>query len=560
MMSISNNLVIGVDYGTDSARAILMDAETGEELALSVKEYPRWKKGMYCDPVNYQFRHHPLDYVEVLEYIINEVVSTVPVAKERVKALAIDVTCSTPVVVDKEGTPLALREDFLDDPNGMFILWKDHTGIKDCEHINEFSKKWHTDYTRYSGGGGNYSAEHFWAKALHIFRKDPKIKEIGHSFVDACDWLSNLIIGLKKPEDLKRNLCTAGFKVLWNKEWGGYPPNEFFKELDPVLDGIVDTFSKKVYTCVETIGNLSEEWANRLGLTTAVKVAAGNIDAHAGGIGAGVKNKAIVQIIGTSTCDIIVGPKSENNPLIPGISGQADDSIIPGMVGYEAGQSVYGDYYAWFKRVLMWPLREIFAKIEYIDKETKDKVIQEVYDKMIPELARQAKLIPAKDSHIIATDWINGRRTPNVDYELKGTITGLALSSSTPLLYKSIVEATAYGSRAIVEQFINNGIEIEEIIAVGGISQKSPYVMQILSDVLGKPIKVIATREACALGVAMCAAVTAGIYSKLEHAQEKMGMGISTIYYPNEQNHQHYNVEYEKYKRLEKVKELTGKP
>lgn len=556
-MELSDNLVIGIDYGSDSARAMLMDAETGNELALSVKEYPRWKQGLYCDAVNYQFRQHPLDYIEVLEFIVNDVINKVPGSKNKVKALSIDVTCSTPIVVDKEGTPLALRNDFSENPNGMFILWKDHTGIKDCDDINEFSKKWHIDYTRYAGGGGNYSAEHFWAKCLHVFRTDAQVKEVGHSFVDACDWLSNVVVGINKPEELKRNICTAGFKVLWNKEWGGYPPNEFFKSLDPALDGIIDTFSKDVYTCVETIGTLTEEWAERLGLTTHVKVTAGNIDAHAGGIGAGVKNKAIVQIIGTSTCDIIVGPKKSDNQLIPGISGQADDSVIPGMVGYEAGQSVYGDYYAWFKKVLMWPLREIFAKTESIDEATKQKVIQEVYDKMIPELARQAKAIPAKDSHIIATDWINGRRTPDVDYTLKGTITGITLSSSAPLLYKSIVEATAYGSRAIVEQFITNGIEIEEIIAVGGISQKSPYVMQVLSDVLGMPIKVIATREACALGVAMCAAVAAGIYNRLEDAQEKMGMGISTIYYPDEENHKHYNNEYKKYRQLEKVKELT---
>lgn len=556
-MSISNHLVIGVDYGSDSARAILIDAESGKELALSVKEYTRWKKGMYCDPVNYQFRQHPLDYIESLEFIINDVINKVPGSRDRVKALAIDVTCSTPIVVDKGGTPLSLRPDFSENPNGMFILWKDHTGIEECDHINEFSQKWHTDYTKYAGGGGNYSAEHFWAKALHVFKTDPDVRKVGHSFVDACDWLSNVIVGINKPEELKRNICTAGFKVLWNKEWGGYPPNEYFKALDPVLDGLVNTFSKEVYTCVEPIGHLTEEWANRLGLTTNVIVAAGNIDAHAGGIGAGVKNKAIVQIIGTSTCDIIVGPKSNGDRLIPGISGQADDSIIPGMIGYEAGQSVYGDYYAWFKKVLMWPLREIFAKTSLVDEETKQKVIDEVYAEMIPTLAEQAKLIPTKDSHIIATDWINGRRTPNVDYTQKGTITGLALSSSTPLIYKAIVEATAYGSRAIVEQFINNGIEIEEIIAVGGISQKSPYVMQVLSDVLGMPIKVIATREACALGVAMCASVAAGIYPKLEIAQEKMGMGISIVYTPNPDNHAHYNNEYKKYKKLDSVKELT---
>lgn len=550
---MSNNLVIGIDYGSDSARALLVDAKTGKELALSVKEYPRWKQGMYCDPINYQFRHHPLDYVEVLEYIVNDVISKVPGSKDNVKALAIDVTCSTPVVVDKAGTPLALLSDFAENPNAMFILWKDHTGIKDCDDINAFSQKWSTDYTKYAGGGGNYSAEHFWAKALHVFRTDEKVRKAGHSFVEACDWLTAMLVGNTKPETLKRNICTAGFKVFWNKEWGGYPPNDFFKALDPVLDGLVDTFSKEVYTCDKSAGTLSSEWAERLGLNTNTIVAIGNVDAHAGGIGAGVRNKAIVQIIGTSTCDIIVGPKS-NTKLIPGISGQADDSVIPGMIGYEAGQAAYGDLYAWFKKVLMWPMDNIFMKSELADEETKKKLRDEVYAEMIPNLARQAKVVPAKDSHIIATDWINGRRTPDVDYDLKGTITGLTLSSTAPLVYKSLVEATAFGSRAIVEQFINNGIEIEEIIAVGGISQKSPYVMQVLSDVLGMPINVIETREACALGVAMCAAVAAGIHENIQDAQDAMCLKVSTVYKPSEENHKHYNIEYKKYRELEQIK------
>jgi L-ribulokinase len=553
---MNDKLVIGIDYGSDSARAVLVDPQSGKELALAVKEYPRWKQGMYCDPVHFQFRHHPLDYVEALEYIVNDVINQVPGSKDKVKALAIDVTCSTPIAVDKEGTPLALLNQFESNPNAMFILWKDHTGVEDCKHINEFSKNWTTDYTKYAGGGGNYSAEHFWTKVLHILRVDKDVRQATHSFVEACDWLPAMLTGKTKPEELKRNICTAGFKVFWNKEWGGYPPNSFFKALDPVLDGIVDTFSKDVYTCDKPIGTLDCEWAKRLGLNEDTIVAVGNVDAHAGAIGAGVKNKSIVQIIGTSTCNILVGPK-ENNELIPGISGQADDSVIPGMIGYEAGQAAYGDLYAWFKKLLMWPLNNILANTTLVDEETKAKLISEVYADMIPTLARQAKIVPAKDSYIIATDWINGRRTPNVDYELKGTITGLTLSSTAPLVYKSLVEATAYGARAIIDQFLNNGIEIEEIIGVGGITQKSPYVMQVLSDVLGKPIKVIETREACALGVAMCAAVAAGIHPNIETAQEAMCMKVSKYYQPDPSNHEHYDLEYKKYQKLEKIKSIT---
>ncbi|MDR0430405.1 MAG: ribulokinase [Tannerellaceae bacterium] len=552
---MNKNYVIGVDYGSDSARALLVDADTGKELALGVMEYPRWKQNMYCDPVHFQFRHHPLDYIEALECIIKDVLKQVPGAKDKVRALAIDVTCSTPVAVDKDGIPLSLHREFADNPNAMFILWKDHTGVEDCNHINEFSGKWEIDYTKYAGGGGNYSAEHFWTKALHILRVDEKVRQATHSFVEACDWLPAMLAGNTKPEELKRNICTAGFKVFWNKEWGGYPPNEFFTALDPVLDGIVDTFNKEVYTCDKPIGTLNREWATRLGLNEDTIVTVGNVDAHAGGIGAGVKNKAIVQIIGTSTCNIIVGPK-ENTHLIPGISGQADDSVIPGMIGYEAGQAAYGDLYAWYKRVLMWPSNNILAKSTKIDEQIKKELIDEIYAEMIPNLARQAKVIPAEDSYIIATDWINGRRTPDVDYDLKCTIAGLTLSSTAPLIYKALVESTAFGARAIIEQFINNGIEIEEIIGVGGITQKSPYVMQVLSDVLGKPIKVIETREACALGVAICASVAAGIYPSIEEAQNVICMKVTKCYVPNESNHQYYNRQYKKYQELEKVKQL----
>ncbi|WP_221411124.1 ribulokinase [Apibacter sp. B2912] len=553
-MQLSNNLVIGLDYGTDSGRAILMDAETGKELALSIKEYPRWKKGLYCNPVKTQFRQHPLDYLEVLEYIVKDVLYKVPGAAARVKAISTDMTGSTPVAVNKEGTPLSLLPEFAENPDAMFILWKDHTGQKDNEYLNDFAKKWHIDYTK-SAGCGDYSTEHFWTKALHIF-KIPEIRQAAYSFVESSDWLPALLCGLTKPEEIKRGMGIAGSRVMWNKEWGGYPPNEFFKSLDPSLDGLVDTFNKEAYTCDQVAGTITKEWANKLGLPEHVLIAVGNLDCHAGAVGAGVKDKAMVEIVGTSTCAITVGPKSLGNKLVPGIPQQADDIILPGMVGFEAGQSAFGDLYAWFKRLLMWPLDNIMLKSNIGDPETRQSLRDEVYAEMIPNLARQAKIIPPKDSQIVSTDWINGRRSPNVDYELKGTITGIALSSVAPLVYKSLVEATAYGAKNIIDRFIDNGIKLKEIIAVGGISQKSPYVMQVMSDVIGMPIKVIATREACALGVAMCAAVVAGVYKNLPEAQSKMGMEISNIYYPNQEYNKHYNQEFNKYLSLENIKEI----
>jgi len=555
-MKLSNNLVIGLDYGTDSARAIMIDAETGRELALSIKEYPRWKQGMYCNPVKSQFRQHPLDYIEVLEYIVTDVIESVPGSKDKIRAISLDITGSTPVVVDREGIPLSLKLEFSEYPNAMFILWKDHTGQKDCDYINEFSKKWKIDYTR-SSICGDYSTEHFWTKALHIFR-DPKMRASGYSFVEASDWLPGLLTGNTKPETIKRGMGIASSRVMWNKEWGGYPPNDFFKALDPVLDGVVDTFDKQAYTCDQAVGNLTAEWAERLNLSTDVLVAVGNLDCHAGAIGAGVRDRAIVEIVGTSTCAITVSPNREGGKPVSGIPQQAEDMILPGLIGYEGGQSAFGDLYAWFKRVLMWPLDNILMNSTSADEKTKKKLRDEVYAEMIPTLARQAKIVPPKDSYIIATDWINGRRSPNVDYDLKGTITGLTLSSVAPLVYKSLVEATAYGARAIIESFKNNGAELDEIIAVGGISQKSPYVMQIMADVIGMPINVIESREACALGVAMCAAVVAGVYPNLQEAQEKMKMKVSALYQPNTDHKDHYDQEYKKYLELEKIKHILS--
>ncbi|TYR32132.1 ribulokinase [Sphingobacterium phlebotomi] len=549
-MKHSNNLVIGVDHGTDSARAALIDAETGKELALSIKEYPRWKRGLYCNPVKFQFRQHPVDHLEAIEYVINAVLNKVPGSKHHVKAIGIDTTASTPVAVDHEGSPLAMKSEFEDYPNAMFVLWKDHTSQQACDHLNTFSKTWHTDYTR-SELCGNYSTEHFWAKALHIFR-DNKIRTAAHSFVELCDWLPGELTGNTTPETLLRGMSTASSRGMWNKAWGGYPPDTYFKALDPALGGLIDTFRPEPYTLDQPVGTLTRVWAERLNLNDKVIVTVGNLDCYAGAIGAGVRDRAIVEIIGTSTCAITVSSNKE----VPGVPQQAYDMIIPGMIGYEGGQSCFGDLYAWFKKMLMWPLNNILANTTIVDQDTKTKLIDEVYAQMLPALNSHAAAIPHEDSHLISTDWINGRRSPNVDYELKGTIAGLTLSSTAPLVYRSLVEATAFGAKAFTAQFQDNGGCLEEIIAVGGIASKSPYVMQVLADVIGMPISVIATREACAHGAAITAAVVAGVYTDIPQAQKAMKMDISTVYKPNTAHHDYYAEQYEKYLKLEGVKEL----
>jgi L-ribulokinase len=542
--------VIGLDYGTDSARAVVVNAETGEELASSVKYYPRWMEGKFCVPTANQYRQHPQDYIDVLEFTVKDALSKCPAGTaENIVGIGFDTTGSTPVFTDKNGTPLAMLPEFAENPNAMFVLWKDHTAIKEANEINELAAKWDTDYTSYEGG--IYSSEWFWAKALHVLRADEKVRAAAYSAVEHCDWMPALITGTTKPENMFRSRCASGHKAMWLEQWGGLPSEEFLISLDPVLAGLRSRLYTETCASDTKVGTLTEEWAARLGLTTNVAVAVGAFDAHTGAVGAEVKPGALVRIIGTSTCDIMVSSYEEmGNKLIPGICGQVDGSVIPGMIGLEAGQSAFGDVYAWFKRVVAWPIENILAKTSLVDEETKQKLIAESLDQIIPALSIEAAEVPVSESTILATDWMNGRRTPDANQMVKGTITGLNLGSSAPLIFRALVEATAFGSKAIVDRFLENGVEIKEIIGIGGISLKSPFVMQTLSDVLNMPIKVAKAEQACAFGTAMFAAVAAGVYEKVEDAQNAMGMGFARVFYPNAENHRLYLDIYEKYQRI----------
>lgn len=547
--------VIGLDYGTDSCRAIIVDAANGNEIASSVKYYPRWMKGSYCDPRSNRYRQHPLDYIEVLEESIREALSKAPEGTaEKVVGMGFDTTGSTPVLTDEQGTPLALLPAFADNPNAMFVLWKDHTAVKEADEINKLAKEWEIDYTAYEGG--IYSSEWVWAKMLHILREDEAVRKAAYSWVEHCDWMPGLITGNHKPETMPRSRCAAGHKAMWHESWEGLPSEAFLTTLDPLLAGFRSRLYRDTYPSNTKVGNLTEEWAARLGLTTNVAVAVGAFDCHMGAVGVEIKPGDFVRVIGTSTCDIMAVPYEEiGDKLIPGICGQVDGSVIPGMIGLEAGQSGFGDIYAWFRRVLEWPLHNIIGKSELIDAETREKLIAEAADAIIPELTKEAEKVPVSESTILATDWMNGRRTPDANQLLQGSITGLTLGSSAPLIFRALVEATAYGSKAIVDRFLENGIAIKQVIGIGGISLKSPFVMQTMADVLGMSIKVARTEQSCAFGSAMFGAVVAGIYQKVEEAQKAMGQGIAFTYHPNRENHAHYSERYKKYQQLGKFTE-----
>ncbi len=535
-----NKFVIGLDYGSDSARSVVVNAVTGEMLASSVKYYPNWMEGKFCIPHKDQYRQHPNDYLDVLEFTVKDALAKCPAGTaENVVGMAFDTTGSTPVLVDANGTPLALTPGFETNPNAMFVLWKDHTAVKEAAEINELAKTWAVDYTQFEGG--IYSSEWVWAKMLHVLREDEKVRNAAYSWIEHCDWLPAVLTGVTKPEEVKRSRCSAGHKAMWHESWGGLPSEEFLTSLDSLLAGYRNRLFTETYTSDAVVGNLTEEWAKRLGLTTNVKVGVGAFDAHMGAVGGEVTEKSLIRIMGTSTCDIMTASYADvSTKLIPGICGQVDGSVIPGVVGLEAGQSAFGDVYAWFKRLIEWPL-------QFVDDEA---MVEAVSKKILPKLEDEASKIAIGETALLATDWMNGRRTPDANQMVKGTITGINLGSTAPMVFRALVEATAFGSKAIVDRFIESGVEIKQIIALGGVAKKSKFVMQTLSDVLGMPIKVASSDQTCALGAAMFAAVNAGVYSKVEDAQKALGQGFESEYQPIMENHELYLQLYKNYRKL----------
>jgi len=466
--------------------------------------------------------------------------------------ISVDTTGSTPVAVDKKGTPLSLTPGFEKNPNAMFVLWKDHTAVKEADEINTLSKKWEIDFTKFEGG--IYSSEWFWAKLLHIIRKDATVYRAAYSWVEHCDWIPAILTGNTNPKTLKRSRCAAGHKAMWHEAFGGLPSEDYLVALDPLLGGLRDRLYKETFTCDVAAGKLTSEWAKKLGLSTNVVVGVGAFDAHFGAVGAEIEPYYVSKVMGTSTCDMLIAPMEEvGDKLVNGICGQVDGSIVPGMLGLEAGQSAFGDIYAWFKKVLEWPLQNVLAGSDLVDEEIKQKLIAETSDKIIAELSKAAAEIPVSESGIVALDWMNGRRTPDANQALKGAMAGLNLGSDAPRIFRALVEATAFGAKAINDRFIEEGIRIDGIIALGGVAKKSPFVMQIVADVLDMPIKVARSEQACALGTAMAAAVVAGVYSNLNDAQKAMGQGFDCEYFPNKGNARIYKSIYKKYIKLGKV-------
>jgi L-ribulokinase len=538
------DFVMGIDYGTDSFRALVVDAADGSSVGTAVSAYRRWAKGDFCDPKTNRFRQHPLDYVEGIEEATKAALAAAgPGAAAKVRGITIDTTGSTPCLADATGSPLALKPEFAAEPDAMFVLWKDHTAVAQAERINALARSWGgEDFTKYEGG--IYSSEWFWAKALRLVDNGSKAVAAACTIVEHCDWMPALLTGTTDLAKYRRSRCAAGHKAMWHASWGGYPSAAFLGKLNPKLAELAASLGTDTFTTEAAFGKLCPEWAGRLGLSTGVVVTVGAFDAHIGAVGGDVSPGTMLKIMGTSTCDIMVGPLpaggAGKEKLVAGICGQVDGSVVAGMIGYEAGQSAFGDVFAWFRRLLAWPALALPGLGDP----------QAIEDKLLPALEAEAAKIDPAASGIVALDWLNGRRTPDADQALTGAIAGISLGTDAPAVYRALVESAAFGSRAIVERLRAEGVKVERVAAVGGVARKSPLVMQICADVLGMDISVSASDQSCALGAAMFAATAAGLYPDTLSAQAAMRAPVERVYKPDGARRAVYDGIYRKYQAL----------
>lgn len=545
---MEKQLVIGVDFGSDSARAIVMDAQDGKKLGGADCAYPRWMRGAYCDSARAIFRQHPLDYLEAFERCVRGALESAGAdAAAHVKGIAVDTTGSTPAPVDKDGLPLAMREEFRDNPNAMFYMWKDHSANEEAALVNEVLSNFENeDYTRFQG---RYSSEWWWAKILHARRVAPDVCAQAVTWVEHSDWIPSLLTGRTSPARLFRNACGAGHKALWHSDFGGLPSARALETIDPYLARIANTYAAP-QIAGSVVGTLTPEWARRLGLPESVVVGGGSFDAHAGAVGAGVKPKTLVKVVGTSTVDLLVEERDVlRGKDVQDVCGQAENSIIPGYIGIESGQAAFGDIFSWFRKVMMWPVRDFLSQLDGPDAAEKERLADAYEKQAIARLEEECTRAPI-NMDITALDWLNGRRYPMVNEAARGMIGGLTLGATAPQLFAALAMSTVFGSRRILESMVARGLQIDQIITVGGVAKKAPYIMQMMADAINRPIMVSRAEQCCATGAAIYAAVAAGIYPDVLSASRAMCERIEKTYTPDLSRKAQYDLLYKKYLNL----------
>jgi L-ribulokinase len=528
---------IGLDYGTNSVRCLIVDVTNGDEVGSCVYEYETGEAGIILDPADHNLaRQNPADYLKGIEVTVKAAIAKAKNNAEgfepgRIIGIGVDTTGSTPIPVDKDGTPLSMLDEFKDNPNACAWLWKDHTGHAEAAEITELAEKEHPEYL--ARCGGTYSSEWFFSKVLHCLRTDSAVFDAAHSWVECCDYIPAVLTGTEKPEKIKPSRCAAGHKAMFNDQWGGLPAKDFLSKLDPRLGELRDQLYEKTYTVETQAGKLTEEWAQKLGLPAGIPVAVGAFDAHLGAVGSGIAPGKLVKIIGTSTCDMLVAPSDQELADIPGICGIVDGSILPGYFGLEAGQSAVGDIFNWF--------------VNYIQPGGQEAGSHEA-------LTEKAATLKPGQSGLLALDWNNGNRTVLVDQRLTGLLAGQTLHTKPEEIYRALIEATAFGALTIINRFEEYGVKVSEVINCGGIAEKNPLLMQIYADVTGREMKISRSAQSCALGAAIAGAVVAGKesggYASFADAQAAM-CGIKDVTYkPVSENHEVYQRLHLLYKQL----------
>ncbi|MCP5557017.1 MAG: ribulokinase [Verrucomicrobiaceae bacterium] len=524
---------LGIDYGTNSCRSLLVDLSNGAEVGSTVFNYPSGEMGILLDPSDpHVARQNPRDYLAGLEAVITGALSQAAAAVsgfsgDQVVGIGIDTTGSTPIPVNREGTPLGLLPEFKDNLNAQVWLWKDHTGYAEAVEITALAQEMRPNII--AKCGGIYSSEWWWSKILRLRRTDPSVFDAAFSFVEHCDWIPAVLAGNTDPLTLKRSVCAAGHKAMFSSEWGGLPDKEFLAKLDPALADLRDRLFSEAHTSETSAGLLCAEWAAKLGLKEGIAIAVGAFDAHMGAVGAGIKTGTLVKILGTSTCDLMISPATQPLADVPGVCGIVKGSVLPDCYGIEAGQSAVGDIFLWF--------------VNHLVPDTYGATPGEKFVNMEKALSGQK---PGQTG-LLALDWNNGNRTVLVDVRLTGLILGQTLHTEAHEIYRALIEATAFGALTIIKRVEEYGVPVTEIINTGGLSIKNETLMQIYADVIGRPMKVSRSEQTCALGAAIFGAAVAGVGS-IADLQTKVSAVREKVYVPDPANQAVYAELYELYR------------